>query len=96
MDPYNTGERVELFCRRFDVTVRQTEEIGLDCVDLDLSIRTTSEYEDCIPLHVPRLRLKLGLTWYTATGTDPRQHFAVRLNNQRQAHKKTDSYADFR
>ncbi len=96
MDPYNTGERVELFCHRFDVSLNQTEEIGLDCTDLDLRIRTTSEYEDCTPLHVPRLRLRLVLIWQTLGGSDPRQHFAVRLTNQRSSHKRTDSYAEFR
>ncbi len=106
MDPYNTGERVELTCRACNVVSSQLDEAAVDCRDLALRIRTRSEYEDCKPLHVPRLRLRLRLTWQSLGGANPRQHFAVRLTSHRQVSvtagsaaaikAKVDSYADFR
>ncbi len=95
MDPYNIGERVELCCHRYNITLDQLEEIGVDCYDLDLFIRTTSQYEDCKPLHVPRLNLRISLFWQTAFRTTPGDHFSVRLS-ERKSNGKSDSYADFR
>lgn len=67
--------------------------------EFNVYVRTASKYDDCRLLHLPRLKLTIGLTWHCLA--DPNEHLAVQpcapnRIPEYSSNQEHDSYRAFR
>jgi hypothetical protein len=73
LDPYNTTEEMELTWNQ--VVMDWTNAKFVYKGDLNIFVRTASKYDDCQLLHLPNLKLILGIQWVCLG--DPNDHHNV-------------------
>ncbi|RZC33587.1 UPF0378 protein -like [Asbolus verrucosus] len=73
LDPYNTTEEMELTWSQ--VVMDWTNAKFVYKGDLNIFVRTASKYDDCQLLHLPNLKLILGIQWGCLG--DPNDHYNV-------------------
>ncbi|EFA07873.1 UPF0378 protein KIAA0100-like Protein [Tribolium castaneum] len=73
LDPYNTTEEMELTWSQ--VVMDWTNAKFVYKGDLNIFVRTASKYDDCQLLHLPNLKLVLGIQWVCLG--DPNDHHNV-------------------
>ncbi|XP_044758159.1 protein KIAA0100 isoform X2 [Coccinella septempunctata] len=73
LDPYNTTEEMELTWNNLIMDWTNAKFIYKG--DLNIFVRTASKYDDCQLLHLPNLKLILGIKWNCLS--DPNDHHNV-------------------
>ncbi|KAL3273173.1 hypothetical protein HHI36_014627 [Cryptolaemus montrouzieri] len=73
LDPYNTTEEMELTWNNLIMDWTNAKFIYKG--DLNIFVRTASKYDDCKLLHLPNLKLILGIKWNCLS--DPNDHHNV-------------------
>ncbi|XP_055513699.1 bridge-like lipid transfer protein family member 2 isoform X1 [Leucoraja erinacea] len=74
-DPYNTTENMHWEWSKLHFKWKNCE-FSFEG-DLDVNVRTASKYDDCCFLHLPNLRLTIGLQWVSLG--NPFDHHSVAL-----------------
>ncbi|KAK4026287.1 hypothetical protein OUZ56_015296 [Daphnia magna] len=97
LDPYNTTEEMELTWT--DLAMDWTNANFILKGEFNVYVRTASKYDDCRLLHLPRLKLTIGLTWHCLA--DPNEHLAVQpcapnRIPEYSSNQEHDSYRAFR